>query len=367
MNPFIVTIVKAIVSIPIAYVVLKVLFKKSILFNIGLTVIISSILCASSTKLEMLTYINSITNFFIQVIIIATSLVIISQKIKKPLSQTIFQLNKISEKELAFDVKENVGKYEIKHLNTIIYKLKENYLNIFQNMQNNSEKLSEASKEMALVAVELSKSSNEQASAVEEVSSTMEEMANNTNQNSKKAKKTGESTEESLKAIKDNNEIIDKTVVAISNIDNKIKLISDIAAKTNILSINASIEAARAGESGKGFSVVAQEVRKLADMVKVTSDEINKLSKEGKNMSEKLKSEQIKTLEKISNSTKHVKAIISASLEQQNGIEMINQSMQQFNEITNLNSSSADKMSTSAQGLLNQADSMKILINQFKN
>lgn len=67
---------------------------------------------------------------------------------------------------------------------------------------------------------------------------------------------------------------------AVSNINERVEGISDIAAQTNLLSLNASIEAARAGEAGKGFAVVAEEIRKLADNSESLASEIAVLMNE---------------------------------------------------------------------------------------
>lgn len=91
---------------------------------------------------------------------------------------------------------------------------------------------------------------------------------------------------ERVEGIVDNAETLDNNAKEIQGI---VKIILDIADQTNLLALNAAIEAARAGEAGKGFSVVAEEVRKLADQTKSSSTKVSEIS--GRT------NEQIRTIE----------------------------------------------------------------------
>lgn len=190
--------------------------------------------------------------------------------------------------------------------------------------------------------------------------------------------------EKTYKMLADTTDEIREMVNVIKGIENKTAVINDIVFQTKLLSFNASVEAARAGEHGKGFAVVAEEVGKLATMSGNAAKEINELlndsitkvgsivEKTQKSATEINRSGQVsieqgvktakscdESLEEIythvSKMKEMVKEISASSSEQVQGITSISQALNQLDNITNENVSSAEKCAMSAKDLSGQA------------
>jgi len=237
---------------------------------------------------------------------------------------------------------------------------------IAEKVKISSIQLVDASSQLSSISQQISQSTSEQAASTEEISSFMEQMLVTITSNTEKAENTSQIASESAKKIEQNKDMIIHSLNLVNEISNKTLIISEIADKTDILSINAAIEAARAGESGKGFAVVAQEIRKLADITKSASKEIEESSIKNQKTSQISSKELEKVIPKIIKSAQLINNITVASREQQTSVDAINQAIQQLTGITNENSASAEEMSVSAEELSSQAEQLNEIISLFK-
>lgn len=123
-------------------------------------------------------------------------------------------------------------------------------------------------------------------------------------------------SEDTAAATKEVREHVEKLGLKLEQISKCVNMIQDIAEQTNLLSLNASIEAARAGEQGRGFSVVAEEIRKLADNSGSTATEIHKMI------------EEVSTY-----STNAVDKVLTATSISENQVESAQRTIEAFNSI----------------------------------
>ncbi|HBG87917.1 MAG TPA: hypothetical protein DDW62_10265 [Marinilabiliaceae bacterium] len=169
------------------------------------------------------------------------------------------------------------------------------------------------------------------------------------------------------------NQQMDKMLNAMTEINESstqiakiIKAIEDIAFQTNILALNAAVEAARAGVEGRGFAVVAAEVRKLAERSQTAAAEINLVSKNTFESSREALEQLEKLAPEIEQTASLVKEITVASMEQEAGVEQINNALQQLNAVTQRNASNSEDINSAAHRLEELADRMNRTLVKFK-
>jgi len=361
MHPVILkSIFTLVIGAPAAILILKLFFKNSILFKIGLFWALSIILVVINTRLsdyfpEDYSYPLA---FFITIFVTTVLVYIVNRIVKKPFQETMNNLEKLTNGHL--DIKLNEKRFnetdELGTLHRSVIKLSEIFNKVVNDIKTSTDQINAIGESLTASANEFTASANNQASSVEEISSSMEEMAANIAQSSDNSQKTEKIAEEAHNAVENGNSSATTALNSMKDIAEKIKVINDIAFQTNILALNAAVEAARAGEHGKGFAVVAAEVRKLAERSKIAATEIEEMSNNGAQTSVKANELLNNTLPLMSQTKDLVQEINANSSEQTNGAHQINNSLQLINQETQKNASSAENMAEKSEELLQQAN-----------
>nr|WP_321451596.1 methyl-accepting chemotaxis protein [uncultured Carboxylicivirga sp.] len=247
-------------------------------------------------------------------------------------------------------------------LNLICSKYKELLSEIIYSADN----IAVATSQLSSTSQQLSQSANEQSSSVEEISSTMEEMAVSIEQSKENAYLTEQISTEALQGIYEVGDDSMKSVEANESIAKEVGTLNYISFQTNILALNAAVEAARIGELGKGFGVVASEVRKLAENSKEASIEISTLSNDGLNISKLSYERLMNILPEIQKTSALLQEIASTSNEQSTGASQINSAIQQLNYITQQNAAASEELAANAEEMSSQAELVRKTLDFFK-
>jgi methyl-accepting chemotaxis protein len=355
-----------VVQIPITYIGLKFIFKKSIMFTFSFYMVLFLFYINFSGFIKIYYNIHFLIMTPINLGLGSILFVYMNKMLRKPLESSINQVKLLSEGNLNIDVSKSQSKNELGILNNSLYEHVMSLRKIITDLNSNSSNLLSASQQVNSTSQILSQGANQQASAIEEVSSSMEEMVSNINQNADNAQLTEKIALKSSEDIEYGSKSVLITVDAMKMIVDKISIIGKIAEKTDLLAINAAIEAARAGEHGKGFAVVASEIRKLAENTQLAAREIDELSSKSV-ISADDSGVLLKALvPDIQKTASLVQEIVAASLEQNSGANQINNAIQQLNTVTLQNAASSEELATSAEELAGQAEQLKEVISFFK-
>lgn len=291
--------------------------------------------------------------------------------------------------------------------------------NISNSLNNGSDKIASLTSEITQANTHLSANISQQAAALQQTTSAVEQTSASVISNADNAKSSAEISEHSKESaqvgklaveeviksiseisqsifeikeeIEQNNKEISGIVDIINEIGVKTKVINEIVFQTKLLSFNASVEAARAGEHGKGFSVVAEEIGKLASMsgnsakeitdllessiqqVSITVDNskkrISALMESGQNRVEKGSKTAQRCNEALDEIIDHVNRvnvmlneISSASTEQSLSIKEITKAMDEIDKASHQNSSASVQARESADQLDGQVEDFRELV-----
>ena len=271
-----------------------------------------------------------------------------------------------------------------------------------------ADSVSSASDELSAQVEQASRGTEEQTNRIGETATSMEEMNATVLEVARNASYAAEQTDSARTKAQEGAEVVRQSVQSIKEVQDKsgemkeslaslgrqseeigkvMNVIDDIADQTNLLALNAAIEAARAGEAGRGFAVVADEVRKLAEKTMSATKEVEKTvtsiqestnsniehmesSSRAVQKATELADSSGKALEEIVNlaqqAADQVRSIATASEEQSSASEEVNKSMEEVNRIAR---ETADAMSQSAQAvsdLAQQAAELQKIIDDLK-
>jgi methyl-accepting chemotaxis protein len=364
------SIISVAVAVPVSLLIMRLLFKNSIFFKITFWWVMTLLFIAINTRIstgkpDLYPYYISMPFAILVITFVAFS---VYRVIKNPLNQTISKLEKISKGDLTVKVDEKLKSRndELGVIARSTDELSNNFEEILKGIKVSSENISGMGNQIKQSSAQMAQMAALQAGNLEEISTSMEEITETIESNYQSSLDTQQIAEDANSSMMVGSESAQKALNFLKEIIDHISVINDIAYQTNILSLNAGVEAARAGDSGKGFSVIAREVRKLSEQSKDASVKIEKISRAGSQFSSKAMTLLSENLPKMEQTTLLIKKIALATQEQNAGVSQINYAIQDLNQSTQQNATNAEELASSASSLSEESSRLNNMIRFFK-
>ncbi|QIZ48431.1 methyl-accepting chemotaxis protein [Dickeya zeae] len=257
--------------------------------------------------------------------------------------------------------------------------MRQSLINIVANVSTHAEGVTVASENISKSSVALSQRTDMQVSALQQTSAAMGQVSESVKDNAASARQASQLSENAASETHQGNQLVSKIVDTMENIKRHsdsissiTKVIEDIAFQTNILAINAAVEAARAGEVGRGFSVVAAEIRTLSQKTTASAHQIKHLidassEKIGEGYSEISQASEVmqKINQAVDLSSEFIRKIADTSAEQSIATQEIAQSLAEMERTTQQNAAMVEQTATDTTYLETHSQELKQSVSRF--
>lgn len=259
-----------------------------------------------------------------------------------------------------------LAKRDTSSLAAHIRKMGEKLSTVILQVQADADAVANASLELNTASQNLSTSACGTSADIEQTCVSVNDISRQMFHMADQASHTGDIASQAASQADSGNRVVGEAILAMRHIAQRTEIIDDIAYQTNLLALNAAIEAAQAGSHGRGFTVVAAQVRKLAERSQDAAREICALAGGSVDMAEQAGTALGEMLPAIRKTAELVQEIALASQEQSEGLQQINTAVCHLSLATQLSASTSEQLSAASDQLNAQADQLRRMIAYFR-
>jgi methyl-accepting chemotaxis protein len=306
------------------------------------------------------------------IIVAATAAVLLAARrfcraIVTPTRQMTAALARLSKGDLETAVPDIQSDAELAAMSVHFAEFVKEFSRVLGSIRSAAGSLVAASTQVSSASQALSQGTTEQASSVQEITANLEQMNAIIGQNASNSTETRQIAIKGSREAEETGQAVDETVKAMHRIADRVSIIEEIARQTNLLALNAAIEAARAGDQGRGFSVVASEVRKLSERSQAAAKEIGELATNSVRVAERSGTLLKELIPSIRKTAELVEEVAAGSNEQATGVQQMNRAMTQVDQVTERNAAAAEQLASTAEEMTAQAQALRELVSSFRH
>ncbi|GAB6041218.1 methyl-accepting chemotaxis protein [Endothiovibrio diazotrophicus] len=281
-----------------------------------------------------------------------------------PLQRAVAALKRLADGDLTFPAY-TASRDEIGHLFEAMFVMVVKIGQTIGEVSDNADSMANASRAVSAASQSLRGNASALAANVEQTGASVASVNESVLHNAENARTTEGVAREAALQAEEGGRAVTETVGAMKAIAEKVRLIHDVAYKTNLLALNASIEAARAGDHGRGFSVVASEVSKLAERSQQAAGEIGTAADRSVELAERAGALIGRIVPAIRHTAQLMEEISAASGEQADGVNRIGGAMEHLDTISQQAAGASEHLAATAEHMYGQAQQLQRLVSFF--
>ena len=288
--------------------------------------------------------------------------------LSRQLAARLHDAAQVAERVAAGDLTEveAEGNDEIAQLRRAMARMSSRLAALIGELRAGAESVAAASLHLSATSQSLADGTARQIASVMDTTAGLEQVSASVEQTARNSRAMEHAALEGSRIAAESGDAVQQTVAAMREISDRVLVIREIAQRTDLLALNAAIEAARAGDHGRGFGVIADEIRRLAERSERAAGDIITLTGGSTAVAERSAGLLARLVPSIAHAAELVQEVAAASHQQAASVTEMGAAMVRVDDVAHQNAAAAQELAATAEEMAAQAETLRGLVTFFR-